>query len=176
MSVVTLTGFMGTGKTTVGQRLAQRLSKPFIDTDTRIEKLAGVSVAAIFADRGEPYFRTLEKQVIAEVACADAVVATGGGAIVNPENYACLHAAGPIVCLQADAEVIVARTGTDTSRPLLGSGERRARVRQLLAERAPAYALADLTIDTSHCDVETIVNDIVTFLRGYPRRGDEVQP
>ena len=110
MSVVTLTGFMGTGKTTVGRLLADRLHKPFVDTDARIEQVEGCSVAAIFATKGEPYFRTLERRVVAAAVAEDAVVATGGGAIVDAENYRRMHAAGPIVCLTADTEVISANS------------------------------------------------------------------
>jgi shikimate kinase len=165
MSVVILTGFMGTGKTTIGRRLAAQLRMPFVDTDECIVQREGRSIAAIFADRGEPYFRVVERQVIGEAVRADAVVATGGGAIIDPANYECMDAAGPVVCLTADVEVIIERTAADTSRPLLSTGERRARVQQLLAERAAAYARADLTVDTSRRPVDAVVEEILMFLR-----------
>jgi len=170
MSSVILTGFMGTGKTTIGRLLAERLHVRFIDTDARIEELEGRSVAAVFAEEGEPYFRAVERRVIAEAVQTDAVVATGGGAIVDPVNYRCMHAAGPIVCLTADPDVIFARTATDNGRPLLNNGERRARITELLAERAAAYAQADITVDTSHADVRATVDEILARLRDSTRR------
>jgi shikimate kinase len=174
MSVI-LTGFMGTGKTTVGRRLAQHLGKQFVDTDQQIEALEGRSVAAIFATDGEAYFRAIERRVVAQAVQMDAVVATGGGAIADPVNLACMRAAGPIICLAADVEEILQRTGADSSRPLLGEAERRARVDQLLHQRAAAYAQADVTIDTSHRSIDAVLTDILAFLRqpnpnqGQPR-------
>ncbi|HYD47584.1 MAG TPA: shikimate kinase [Terriglobales bacterium] len=167
MSIVTLTGFMGTGKTTVGKRLAEALGKPFVDTDALIEVRAGASVAEIFANQGEAHFRALEREVVAEAVQADAVVATGGGAIVDDVNYRAMHAAGPIVCLQASPETLVRRTGHDRSRPLLNDPKRRERISALLAERAAMYARADLTIDTTGTPVSQVVKRIRTFLRDY---------
>jgi len=176
MSVVMLTGFMGTGKTTVARLLAERLHKPFIDTDARIQSAEGCPIAAIFATKGEPYFRALERQAVAEAAREDAIVATGGGAIVDPVNFRCMHAAGPIVCLTADVDVIVQRTADDASRPLLDAGERRARVSQLLGARAAAYAQADVTIDTSQRTIEAVVEEILSFLGRSRGRRDGVRP
>lgn len=164
MSVI-LTGFMGTGKTTIGRQLAQRLGKQLIDTDQQIEQLEGRSIASIFATNGEAYFRALERRVVAQAVQMDAVVATGGGAIADPANLECMRAAGPIICLTADVDVILERTGTDTSRPLLGDTERRVRVSELLRQRAAAYAQADVTIDTSHRTIEAILDDILAFLQ-----------
>jgi shikimate kinase len=175
MSIVTLTGFMGTGKTTVGRLLADRLGKPFVDTDQRIEQLEGCPVASIFATKGEPYFRTLERRVVAAAVTEDAVVATGGGAIVDAENYRYMHTAGPIVCLTADVDVILERTANDSTRPLLDRGARASRVRQLLAARAVAYGQADLTIDTSRRTAEAVVDEILAFLR-HGDGSPEVQP
>jgi shikimate kinase len=175
MSAVMLTGFMGTGKTTVGRALAARLQKPFVDTDEQVERLAGCSIAAIFATKGEAHFRALERRVVAETAQQDAVVATGGGAIVDPLNYQHMHAAGTIVCLTADVDVLVARTASDTTRPLLPAAERRARIAALLAERAGAYAQADAVIDTSQRSIAAVVEEIVSFLchRRDRREGGE---
>lgn len=165
-----LTGFMGTGKTTVGRVLAERLRKPFIDTDARIEEAEGCSIAVLFATKGEPYFRSRERQTVADAVREDAIVATGGGAIVDADNFACMRAAGPIVCLAADPEVIVQRTG-GSARPLLETADRRARVSQLLAERAAVYARADLTIDTSHRTVAAVVEEILSFLHSRSPHG-----
>jgi shikimate kinase len=173
---VSLTGFMGTGKTTVGRLLAQRLRKPFIDSDERIEQLEGCSVATLFADRGEPNFRALERQVVADAVQTDAVVATGGGAIVDPVTYQRMHEAGPIVCLVADVETILRRTAADRTRPLLENGERRTRISQLLSERAAAYARADVTVDTTGRDVEAVLEDILSFLHPDTRHGQRERP
>ncbi|OFV87391.1 MAG: hypothetical protein A3J75_01900, partial [Acidobacteria bacterium RBG_16_68_9] len=151
MATVVLTGFMGTGKTRIGQELARRLGRPFIDTDELIERAEGRPTSEVFAKRGEPYFRNVErKAVVQAVASSDAVIATGGGAIGDPEILACLQAAGPIVCLTASPEVILARTPAGSAgdiRPLLKGGSPRQRIAELLAARAPAYAGAELTVD-----------------------------
>lgn len=165
MSVVTLTGFMGTGKSTVGRRLAEALERPFIDTDAEIELRAGMTILDLFSRHGEPHFRALERDVIADVVTRDAVIATGGGAIVDDVNYRAMHAAGPIVCLTATPEAILARTAKDRSRPLLRDADREARVRTLLSERAGAYARADLTIDTSELAVGQVIQRIRRFLK-----------
>ncbi len=167
MATVVLTGFMGTGKTRIGERLAARLGRPFVDTDTLIEQREGRSVAAIFAAAGEAHFRAAERRAVTE-ACsvADAVIATGGGAIVDPANRETLRAAAPIVCLTARPEVILARaTRHGDTRPLLQGDDPAARIARLLAERADAYAHADLTLDTSDRRIDDLVADIAAFLR-----------
>src|SRR5262245_45197140 len=143
---------MATGKTEVGRRLARVLGRPFVDIDGLVEAAAGRRVAEIFAAEGEARFRELERAAVAE-ACQvpDAVVATGGGTLLDPDNRRQLAAAGPIVCLAASPEDIARRVGRSTSRPLLagrnGAGDRLGRIRALLAERAPAYAVATHTVD-----------------------------
>ena len=173
MATVVLTGFMGTGKTSLGRRVAARLAQPFLDTDTLIEQREGRSVAAIFAADGEAHFRAAERRAIAEaVAVPGAVISTGGGAIVDPENFAMLRAAAPVVCLVARPDVILARTSTaEGVRPLLRGGDPRRRIDQLLAERAPAYARADLTLDTSDRSVDELATELEAFLRA-PARGE----
>ena len=164
-----LTGFMGTGKTSVGQRLAARLGAQFIDTDALVERVEGSPIDRLFAERGEPYFRAAEKRAVTEAAATpNAVIATGGGAIVDDQNYQRLHAAGPIVCLSAAPEVIVERTRGGEPRPLLAEGEPAVRVRELLAARAAAYAKVDLTIDTSALAIDAVVDRIVEFLQSKP--------
>jgi len=156
---------MGTGKTEVGRRLARALGRTFVDTDRLVEAKAGRSVAMIFADQGEVGFRTLEREAIAE-ACAlpDAVLATGGGALVDPENRLRLAAAGPIVCLTASPEEILKRVGGGANRPLLAAfasdAERLARIRELLAARATAYGSATHTIDTTGATLDQVVERV----------------
>jgi shikimate kinase len=152
---IILAGFMGTGKTEVGRLLARTLGRPFVDTDALVESSAGRSVAAIFASEGEAAFRAREREAIAR-ACnlAEAVVAVGGGALLDLESRRRLFAAGPVICLRATPEEILRRVGEARDRPLLnGEGtaseaERLARIESLLAARAPAYALSTHTVDT----------------------------
>jgi shikimate kinase len=149
----------------VGRRLARALGRTFVDTDRLVEAKAGRSVAAIFADEGEGGFRALERAAVAE-ACAlpDAVIATGGGTLVDPENRRRLAAAGPIVCLTASPEHILSRVGSAPGRPLLAGcrsdAERLARIRDLLAARATAYGSATHTIDTTGATLDQVVERV----------------
>ncbi len=138
---VVLTGFMGTGKTTVGRALASRLGFEFVDTDAVIEAGHG-PIPQIFAEHGEGRFRQLEREVAAALAEREGlVVSTGGRMLVDPVNADALGATGDIVCLTATVDTIVERVGaTAAARPLLAGDDVPGRVRELLAERAPAYA------------------------------------
>ena len=163
---IVLTGFMGTGKTVVGRRLAERLALPFIDLDDAIEAAASMAIPEIFASEGESGFRRRERELIASVANrGSCVVATGGGAVLDPENVRNLRTGAFLVCLVAEPAVILQRLGTDVRRPLLQSSDRLARIRELLEQRGPAYAQADLSIETSGADVEEIVDQIIQHLR-----------
>jgi shikimate kinase len=168
---VILTGFMATGKTEVGRRLARLLGRPFVDIDGLVEAAAGKKVAEIFAAEGESRFRDLERAAVAE-ACRvpDAVVATGGGTLLDPDNRRRLAASGPIVCLSAPPDEIARRIGTAKSRPLLasanGAGDRVGRIRALLAERAPVYALATHTVDTAGLRVDEVVERVRALVAG----------
>jgi shikimate kinase len=156
---------MGTGKTEVGRRLARALRRTFVDIDRLVEAKAGRSVAAIFAEDGEAGFRALERAAVAE-ACAlpDAVIATGGGALLDPENRRRLAAAGPVVCLTATPEDILRRVGGAETRPLLAAcasdEERLARIRELMAARATAYGSATHVVDTSGLTVDQTVERV----------------
>ena len=173
MATVVLTGFMGTGKTSVGERLAARLGQPFVDTDALIERRAGRPIAAIFAADGEAHFRSAERHAIAEaVAIPGAVIATGGGAIADPDNLATLRAAAPIVCLTARPEVILARTQAGGQvRPLLQSDDPARRIAELLDQRASAYAEAELILDTSDRAIDDVVADLQAVLRARAPEG-----
>ncbi|MBI4278243.1 MAG: 3-dehydroquinate synthase [Armatimonadetes bacterium] len=167
MRNVVLIGFMGTGKTEAGRLLARRLGWSFIDTDALIEAREGRTIAEIFRDCGEPYFRDVEARATAEAARAGrAVIATGGGAVLREENRARLRASGWIVSLVAEPEVLLARVGAGVERPLL-AGEPEANLRRLLSEREPLYRDADLVLDVSRRGVEDVVNRVVEFLAGY---------
>ncbi len=136
---VVLTGFMGTGKTTVGRILADRLGYAFVDTDEVIESRAG-PIPEIFEREGEPGFRDMERTVARELAGRTGlVIATGGRMMLDPECAACLEPSGYVVCLNASVETIVERIGDTARRPLLDAGDAPRRVRELLAERAGGY-------------------------------------
>ncbi|KPL11663.1 hypothetical protein AMJ85_03480 [candidate division BRC1 bacterium SM23_51] len=153
-----LVGFMGTGKTVVGQAAARTLGFTYVDTDDLIEQRAGKVIARIFAEDGEPHFRDLETDAIRSLASLDRhVVATGGGCVQRDENWQAMRQAGLVVCLAARPEVIYDRTRGETHRPLLQTPEPLARIRELLARRAPFYARADHTIDTSELTVDQVV-------------------
>ena len=162
---IVLAGFMGTGKSSVGRRLAARLGREFVDTDALIERAAGTSIARIFADRGEAEFRALEKQAVTvAVGKEGRVIAVGGGAILDGENLAAMKAAGPVVCLTARPEIVLARVAHDTGRPLLQGPQPLETIRGLMAERADAYARADVTIDTSDLTPDEVIERLLNAL------------
>ena len=143
-----LVGFMGSGKSTVGRLVAQDLEFQFVDTDSLIEEKAGISIAEIFATEGEEAFRQLEMEMITELARKDRVViATGGGAIMNPENLASLKSHALVICLWANAESIHERTKHQTHRPLLQGEDPLGAIRSMLAEREPLYTQADALVN-----------------------------
>lgn len=156
---IILIGFMGTGKSVVGRRLARDLHRAFIDTDREVERRAGVSIADLFAVAGEPAFRDLEMAVVADLATRRGIViATGGGTLLRPANRAALRG-GLVVALTASPEVILARTRR-RARPLLAVTDPLARIRALLAERRELYAAADLTVDTTALDADAVATEI----------------
>lgn len=163
---IILTGFMATGKSSVGKELAARLGYEFVDLDPLIEAEAKMPIAQIFATQGEDRFRAMERRMVEQAARRDAcVIATGGGAIVNPRNLEALKRSGVVIALTAKPETILARVGSGEDRPMLWGGETLARIRLLLAERAPAYAQADLTVDTTEQRIEQVVDHILSALR-----------
>ena len=162
---IVLTGFMGTGKTAVGRRLAARLGYAFLDLDQLIEAEVGASIPEIFASRGEAAFRALEAAMVARVVDRrECVIATGGGAILDPRNLERLQAAGLVVTLEADPDTILARIGGGDDRPMLWGGDPRERVRVLLAERESAYRRADWRVASDGRSVDDIVEELLTRL------------
>lgn len=158
-----LTGFMGTGKTTVGQALAKELQRPFVDMDVRIEAQAGKSIPRIFAEDGESAFRQMEAALCAELGRQEGlIIATGGGALVNPANREALQRNGTILCLEAAPDEILQRvTAADgdavTTRPLLAVPDPRAEIARLLALRHEAYRAIPWHIETTGRAVTGIV-------------------
>jgi shikimate kinase len=166
-----LIGYRGSGKSTVARRVALSLGWEWADSDVEIELVAGKSIAAIFADDGEPAFRDLESRVVAELAArARLVLAVGGGAVLRPENREVLKRSGRVVWLAASPETILARLAGDTTtihrRPNLTTAGGKAEVYELLAERTPIYrALADSTVDTDGKDPERVADEVLAAWR-----------
>jgi len=152
---------MGTGKSSVGRRLARELNLKFIDTDDLIEKEAGIPIAQIFSQFGEAYFRRLESKVVNKISSdTDVVISTGGGAIVNPENLEALKKSGIVICLTASIDAILIRIGEGDERPLVSQGDKREVISNLLQVREPFYKKADFIIDTTTKTVGEVVKEI----------------
>jgi shikimate kinase len=163
---VVLVGMMGAGKSSVGRRLAGRLGIPFIDADAEIEKAAGMTVAEIFSRHGEGYFRAGETRVIARLLEAGPqVLATGGGAFMNPETRATIRSKGISIWLRATIEVLTRRVKRRGDRPLLKTADPVETLRRLMDERHPVYAEADLTVESRDVPHDTIVEEIIEGLR-----------
>jgi shikimate kinase len=159
---------MGAGKSSVGRRLAQRLGIPFVDADTEIERAASMSIPDIFATQGEPYFRAGEARVIARLLDGGPqVLATGGGAFMNPDTRELIAAKGISIWLKADLDVLMRRIKRRHDRPLLQTGDPGASLRELMDVRYPIYALADLTVQSREVVHDKIVEEIVTVVAGH---------
>lgn len=144
-----LVGFMGSGKSTVGRHVARDLGFRFVDTDSLIEERAGISIAEMFAVEGEEAFRQLERETLLKLAKEERlVIATGGGAIMNPEIFASLKSHALVICLWVNAESVHERTKHQTHRPLLQGEDPLGAIRAMLAEREPVYKQADVIVNT----------------------------
>ncbi len=161
-----LFGFMATGKTTVGKILAEKMSYGFVDTDQIIEDETGMKITRIFKEKGEEYFRNLEKETIQKVSKLDEnVIACGGGVVLEPVNVEALKMNGELVLLEASIEEIIRRTRKDTSRPLLWGKDSREKAIKLLESRNQTYhKVADLVIDTTGKTPENISKEILERL------------
>jgi len=169
---IILTGFMGTGKTTVGKEVAKRLGRQFVDLDDLIAERAGKPIPDIFAQDGEPAFRDLESAVCQELRePAGLVIATGGGAALNPANRAALEAGGGVICLDAAPAAIVRRLAGGNGRPLLVGPDRHARVAELLSQRADAYAALPLHLDTTGLSIPAAAERVMGIAAGLPEGG-----
>ena len=164
---ITLIGFMGAGKTAVGRLLAEKLGKELIELDSLIELKVGKSIPDIFKEDGEAAFRRLEIEVTREVAGnRNQVIACGGGVVLNQINIDHLKKGAVVVCLTASPEVILQRVSDDSSvRPLLENSNKALNIRELLKFRQPLYErAADIMIDTSEMDIETVAERITAGL------------
>jgi shikimate kinase len=167
---IALIGFMGTGKTAVGKLLAERLGREFIELDGLIEKKAGKPIPEIFRESGEIGFRQLEIEVTREAAAKkNAVIACGGGVVLNRINIDRLRVGCLIVCLAASPSVIWKRTSADAGgRPLLAVDDRMAQIKELLRFRRPFYQrAADITINTSRLNIGGVVEKIIAGIKKY---------
>jgi shikimate kinase len=164
---IVLMGFMGVGKTSVGRELALRLKREFVDLDELLEVKLGVSITEFFAAKGEAAFRKLEKEAIRSLAQKRGLVlATGGGAVLDPENVRALREKGVLILLTAEPETIAQRLAGDLSRPLLGPDASVERIGKLLAQREAAYqAAAKVEIATDHLTPDQVAEEIVRCLR-----------
>ena len=159
---IILTGFMGTGKTSVGREVARRLNRPFVDMDVEIEARAGKPISTIFAEEGESAFRQMEAQLCRELARAQGkVIATGGGALVDPENRRRMMASGPVFCLTCSTDEISRRLAQARDRPLLEAGDRQNEIARLLAQRYEAYAAIPRQIDTTLLSTDEVATQVI---------------
>ena len=167
---VILTGFMGTGKTSLGKLLATRLGRPFVDIEKKIEDEANLSIPKIFEEFGEEHFRALEKSAVKELSeRRGLVIATGGGTIKDEENLQLLKNSGVMICLTTEPEEIFARTARRGERPVLdgGGNERLETIKKLLADRKKFYDRADYQVDTTEWSPLQIIDDICKYLRQF---------
>jgi len=166
-----LIGYRGSGKTTVGRALAERLNWPFVDTDDLIQERTGMTIREIFADHAEDGFRQIESSMIAEIAEHDRhVVSTGGGVVLRPENVEILRQSGKLIYLTASPEILWKRIFDDlhrhATRLKMSPDEGLRQVRQALIERGPIYTqAADCIVEVGRRSVEDIVRRILSRMR-----------
>ncbi len=165
-SNIFLVGPMGAGKSTIGRRLAQLLGLEFVDSDKEIEERTGATIALIFELEGEAGFRAREQAVIAALTRRrNIVLATGGGAVLDPDNRRCLSQRGVVIYLSASVDEQLDRTRQDDNRPLLQTADPRGRLATLLAARDPLYReIADFIVPTDGRHVKQVVNHILRCL------------
>jgi shikimate kinase len=164
---IVLVGMMGSGKSSIGRRVALRLGIPFVDADAEIEKAAGMTVADIFSVRGEAEFRSGEARVIVRLLeGGPQVLSTGGGAFMNCDTRAAIASKGISIWLNAEFDVLMKRIRRRHDRPLLKTDDPAATLRKLMGERNSTYALADLTVQSRDVPHDKIVDEIVGALAG----------
>jgi shikimate kinase len=165
---IILIGFMGAGKSVVGRSLANAMSRPFFDTDTMVEETVGVSIEDMFATVGEEAFREVETRTIQDLAdLKGVVIATGGGALKNPENVKILKHESFVIYLYAKPEILFERIKGETGRPIADKMATFDDMRIVLAEREPLYRkIADFTVDTSDKAINVVENEIFKTI-GY---------
>ena len=165
---IVLIGFMGSGKSAVGRRVAGRLRFQFVDTDQLIVERAGMPISEIFAKHGEEHFRDLETAALESIAhLQHCVVSTGGGVVVKERNHSILQALGFVVWLTASEEVIFQRVSRNDKRPLLQTADPRATIATMLGARRPLYErAAQFTVDTSAMSHDEAADAVIAAARG----------
>ncbi len=165
---IILIGMRGSGKSSIGRRLAAALELPFVDADAEIEQAAGMTIEDMFAVHGEPYFREGEKRVIRRLLQAGPqVLSTGGGAVVSPVTRAAIAKGGISIWLDAPIDLLLQRVLRRDNRPLLKTHDPRAVLERLLSERRPFYAEADLRYESRDAPHEAVVEEILALLASY---------
>lgn len=168
---IVLVGMMGAGKTSVGRHLAAKLGLPFVDADQEIESAAQATISEIFEQEGEAVFRSGERRVIARLLDGPVcVLATGGGAFMNPETRSKIRECGISVWLRADLELLMRRVGRRRDRPLLQQGDPRDVLTRLLAVRDPVYAEADVTVDSGDHTPEQVADAVIAAVAAFVER------
>jgi shikimate kinase len=169
---VVLVGLMGAGKSTIGRRLASSIGLPFIDADQEIVEAAGCNISDIFEIYGEEIFRDLEQRVMLRLVGGEpAVIATGGGAFINPEIRKAVKEKAISVWLKAELDVLLERVSRRDTRPLLKTGDKGEILRRLMDDRYPVYGEADITIDSNAGVHEAVVESIVQALKQKAAHG-----
>lgn len=167
---IILIGFMGTGKTAVGRRLAAIMNKDFYDTDQEVEEVTGMSILQLFSRYGEIRLRSEESLALNRlVQKNNSIIAVGGGAVLNKEDIRILAEKGIIICLSAQPEVIYERVKRRNNRPYLKKGDMYQTIIEMLSEREELYNMSDLYIDTSGLDFQDIIDRIMLFLKDFKK-------
>lgn len=170
---VVMVGLMGAGKTSIGRRLAAQLDIPFVDADAEIESAAGCTIEEIFERHGEAAFRDGERRVIARLLEGPPrVIATGGGAYMDPETRALIRERAISLWLRANLDTLVSRTSRRSNRPLLKRGEPRETLDRLMQQRYPVYAEADITVDSHDCPPDETSEAVHAALMAFLERRD----
>nr|MBU1328250.1 shikimate kinase [Candidatus Omnitrophota bacterium] len=165
MNNIILVGFMGTGKSVVGKKLAAKLNRDFVELDDIVETREKMPIKDIFEKKGELYFRLVEKKIVKEASqLKNKVISAGGGAIVDEENFKNLKNSGTIICLKASPETILKRTKGLKTRPLLNVHDTKKQIEELLKKRETYYNKADFSIETDNISIDEIVLKIIAFI------------
>lgn len=172
---IVLVGLMGAGKSCIGRRLAARLDMPFLDADREIEEAAGCSISEIFARHGEQAFRDGERRVILRLLDGEpCVLATGGGAFMDPRTRAAIKERAVAVWLRAELDLLARRVARRNDRPLLQVADPRQKLQELMAARYPVYAEADLIVDSQdgppEATLERVIAALSDYVAGHPDR------
>jgi shikimate kinase len=163
---IVLVGFMGSGKSSTGRYLAEKLGRLFLDMDTEIERREGRPIPQIFAQNGEPYFRQLERRLVQELAARTGmVIAPGGGIVLNPDNVRDFAASGLVVNLRVSPEWVLKRVGQDPNRPLLQGGDPLPRIRELMEKRKALYAAVPHQVETDGLTPEAVGDRVLELFR-----------